>query len=106
MPYEVRLERTFIKRMNSLSSLLKIRQEDVIAVRETILDCIEALSIGEALPEHCNDHRLTGEPWAGYREFRVLDDVLVVYYRIETNNRIRFVTVTTYEELAKVKLPQ
>ncbi|MGO3357647.1 MAG: type II toxin-antitoxin system YafQ family toxin [Bifidobacterium crudilactis] len=92
--------------MNNLSSLLKIRQEDVIAVREAIIDCIEALSIGEALPEYCNDHRLTGEPWAGYREFHVLDDVLVVYYRIEAKNRLRFVTVTTHEELAKGKLPQ
>ncbi|MDR1013069.1 MAG: type II toxin-antitoxin system YafQ family toxin [Lactobacillales bacterium] len=50
------------------------------------------------------DHTLKCEPWSGYREFHVMDDLLVVYYKIDSKKRIRMVTITSHEELSTGKL--
>lgn len=44
-------------------------------------EVIEMLAMGQALPERCKDHDLSGN-WTGHRECHVLPDWLLIY-RIE-----------------------
>ena len=56
---EVRLEKTFVKRMDSLSNLFQISNEEAIEIRDTIIDTIELLANGEELPDVYSDHELS-----------------------------------------------
>ncbi|WP_125546801.1 type II toxin-antitoxin system YafQ family toxin [Levilactobacillus lindianensis] len=100
---EVRLEKTFVKRMDSLSNLFQISNEEATEIRDTIIDTIELLANGEELPDVYSDHELSQDPWTGYREFHVMDDMLVIYYKIEVKKRLRMVMITTHEELSSGK---
>lgn len=82
MTYEIRLEKAFVKRMNNLSLLFGLTRRQTNEVRETIVDAIEFLANGKALPEYFFDHVLQREPWNGYR----------------------VVTITSHQELATGKL--
>ena len=50
------------------------------------------------------DHKLTDEPWIGFNEYHILNDLLVVYYKVDSKKTIRFTTITTHDELRKGKL--
>jgi len=104
MVYEIRLEKSFIKRMDNMAKLFNLENAEAQEVRETIVDAIGLLSLGKSLPEDYADHKLEREPWYNYHEFHILDDLLVVYYRIDKKQRIRMVTITNHEELASGKL--
>ncbi|MEB3364804.1 type II toxin-antitoxin system YafQ family toxin [Lactobacillus sp. R2/2] len=39
------------------------------------------------------------EPWTGYHEFHVLNDLLVIYYQVDAKKRLRMVTITNHKEL-------
>jgi mRNA interferase YafQ len=104
MNYEIRLEKTFIKRMDNLGVLFDLSADSVKLARENIIDALELLATGEPLPDYFFDHALQKEPWNGYREFHALEDLLVVYFQINTKKRIRIVTITSHEELSSGKL--
>jgi len=104
MKYEVRLQKSFIKRMESLAAVFGLSEEAAKDARIAIIDAIEYLAAGEPLPENYSDHELKREPWSGYHEFHVLDDLLVVYYRVDAKRRIRMVTITNHKELLTGRL--
>lgn len=103
MSYEIRLEKAFVKRMDHLTTLFALSIQDTKDAREVIIDAIELLASDGKLPVMYADHALEHEPWRGYREFHVLDDLLVVYYKIDTKKRIRMVTITNHKELTSGK---
>jgi mRNA interferase YafQ len=103
--FAVTLEATFVKRMDNLARLFKLSLSDANDCRDTIIEAIEILSTGQNLPTYLKDHVLEKEPWTGYNEFHVLDDLLVVYYKVDAKKRIRMITVTNHEELSSGKLP-
>jgi mRNA interferase YafQ len=90
--------------MSNIATLFHLSENEARMARETILFAIELLANGDALPSGLHDHALNREPWNGYREFHALDDLLVVYYRIDSKNRLRMVTLTNHEELSSGKL--
>ncbi|WP_460022994.1 type II toxin-antitoxin system mRNA interferase toxin, RelE/StbE family [Lactovum odontotermitis] len=90
--------------MDNLAALFGLTIEQATEVRDTIIDAIEFLALGEKLPEYFLDHVLQREPWSGYHEFHVLDDLLVVYYKVDSKRRVRMVTITSHQELSTGKL--
>lgn len=105
MEYQVRFEKSFVSRMNRLGSLFGFGMTEEKEVRAEILDAIEVLASGNELDEMYNDHALQKYPWIGYREFHILEDLLVVYYKVDSKKRLRFVTITNHAELSLGKLP-
>lgn len=103
MSYDIRLEKTFIKRMDHLTTLFNLSVQDTKDAREAILDAVELLATEGQLPAMYDDHVLEHEPWRGYREFHVLADLWVVYSKIDVEQRIRMVTITNHQELASGK---
>jgi mRNA interferase YafQ len=57
------------------------------------------------LPSAYQDHLLVDRPWGGFNEFHVLDDVLVVYYKVESKRRIRMTAITNHKRLRIGKKP-
>jgi len=104
MDCEIRLQQSFVKRMDNLAAIFGLSVQEVREARVAIIDAIELLAAGKALPDYYADHELKREPWSGFHEFHVMDDLLVVYYRIDTKKRIRMVTITNHQELLTGKL--
>jgi mRNA interferase YafQ len=79
------------------------RKDYKLAVRrglkiELLEKVIEVLALGEALPEGCRDHALTGN-WMGHRECHIQPDWLLIY-RIEDDVLVLTLTRTgTHSDL-------
>ncbi|MBA1395249.1 type II toxin-antitoxin system mRNA interferase toxin, RelE/StbE family, partial [Lactobacillus sp. XV13L] len=105
MKYQIRFEKSFIKRMDNLGKLFGLSAGDVRDARETFLDAVSILSSGAKLSDEFADHELNRQPCNGYREFHVPNDLLVIYYQVDAKKRLRMITVTNHEELTTGKLP-
>lgn len=106
MKYHLKMERSFSKRMDELGKIFSLNHSEAQEAREVILDAMEILEKGLSLPQEYDDHKLKREPWIGFNEFHVLDDALVIYYKVEKKHKIRMVTITNHQELQKGKLPE
>ena len=99
LKYEVRFEKSFVKRMDNLQSMFNLSSVDTMDARMITRYVFEILVI-----EKNTDHKLLREPWTGYHEFHVLNDLLVIYYQVDAKKRIRMVTITNHKELSIGKL--
>ena len=104
LKYEVRFEKSFVKRMDNLQSMFNLSSVDTMDARMKIIDAVEILAMGKELDSAFDDHKLLREPWTGYHEFHVLNDLLVIYYQVDAKKRLRMVTITNHKELSTGKL--
>jgi len=100
MSYTIVRTKAFDRKLKGLNKYFpKTSQSDLNEVRLAILDAIELLQINGELPDGYNDHVLTRQPWRGFNEFHALDDILVVYFKVDTRGYIRLVDIVTHAEL-------
>ncbi|MDR1473349.1 MAG: type II toxin-antitoxin system YafQ family toxin [Lactobacillales bacterium] len=99
--YAIRTTSVFDKRLKNLQSYFNLTNQEAKEAIKTIKETMILLKKDGFLPKEYDNHDLTKEPWRGFREYHVLDDVLVVYYKVEKKRRIRFTTITTHDELRK-----
>ncbi|EHN58999.1 type II toxin-antitoxin system mRNA interferase toxin, RelE/StbE family [Oenococcus kitaharae] len=97
--YEIKIEDHFDKQMSSLNKLTPYGDKRNKEVREEILDSIDILEDQGSLPDSYRDHILTDRPWTGFHEYHILDDLLVVYYKVEKKKRIRMIAITNHDQL-------
>lgn len=102
--YEVTTTKLFDKRLANLKKYFSLTTNEATEALENIKFSIRQLKENGELPIDYQDHVLKDDPWVGFNEYHVLDDLLVVYYRIDSKNRIRLTTITTHDELRKGKL--
>lgn len=86
LKYEVLFEKSLVKRMDNLQNMFNLSSVDTMDARMTIMDAVEILAMGKELDSGLDDHKLLREPWIGYHEFHVLNDLLVIYYQVDTKN--------------------
>ncbi|MFT8413056.1 MAG: type II toxin-antitoxin system mRNA interferase toxin, RelE/StbE family [Oenococcus oeni] len=102
--YEIKIEDHFDKQMSSLNKLTSYGDKRNKEVREEILDSIDILEDQGFLPDSYQDHILTDRPWTGFHEYHILDDLLVVYYKVEKKKRIRMIAITNHNQLRTGKI--
>ena len=86
------LHRRFLKDLKKLR--LTPNQAKKLKLYKTIL-----LDSG-ILPEEARDHKLIGN-YAGFREFHIGGDVVIVYFLEEKEERIVFTRIGSHSELFK-----
>jgi mRNA-degrading endonuclease YafQ of YafQ-DinJ toxin-antitoxin module len=59
----------------------------------------EMFAVGEPIPKSYNQHVLMNEPWVGFYELHVADDILLVHVINETKAVVRFVGLYTHDML-------
>ena len=101
IPYDIRTTSAFDKRLKNLQSYFDLTNQKAKEAIKTIKETMILLKKDGFLPKEYDDHDLTKEPWCGFREYHVFNDVLVVYYKVEKKRRISFTTITTHDELRK-----
>lgn len=99
MKYEIKSTAVFDKRLRNLKQLFNLSDRDYLEAIQEIKATMRLLENGGSLPEVYFDHELRDEPWRGFREYHVLDDLLVVYYKVEAKKRIRFTTIVSHFKL-------
>ncbi|MFT8813691.1 MAG: type II toxin-antitoxin system mRNA interferase toxin, RelE/StbE family [Oenococcus sp.] len=102
--YEIKIEDRFDQQMRSLNKLTAYGDKRTKEIREEILDSLDLLEDQGFLPDSYQDHILTDRPWAGFHEYHILDDLLIVYYKIEKKKRIRMITITNHSQLRTGKM--
>lgn len=102
--YEITSTKLFDKRLANLKKFFDLRDDQVEEAKENIKFSIRLLKKGIPLPEEYDDHVLKDEPWINFNEYHVLNDLLVVYYKIDKKKRIRLTSITTHQELRNGKL--
>ena len=99
--YIIKTTKLFNKRFANLSKYFKLSDDNIKDAIESIKFSMIELRDTGVLPEEYDDHVLEDEPWIGFNEYHILDDLLVVYYKIDNKHTIRFTTITTHKELRK-----
>ena len=99
LKYEVRFEKSFVKRMDNLQSIFNQSTVDTIDARMITRYVFEILAI-----EKYTVHKVLKKLWSEYHEFHVLNDLLVIYYQVDAKKRLRMVTITNHKELSTGKL--
>ena len=72
LKYEVRFEKSFVKRMDNLQSMFNLSSVDTMDARMTIIDAVEILAMGKELDSAFDDHKLLREPGLGITNFMFL----------------------------------
>lgn len=99
--FKITTTKLFDKRFANLGKYFNLSDDDIDnAIDDIKFTMVELKDYGE-LPEEYDDHVLEDEPWTGFNEYHVLDDLLVIYYKVDKRKRIRFTTITTHKELRK-----
>ncbi|OQQ90537.1 hypothetical protein B6U56_04435 [Ligilactobacillus salivarius] len=81
--YKIKVTRSFDKKLSNLPKLFNLTKEEAQEVLEEITFAMNELQKHGELPIEYADHVLERKPWIGYNEFHVLDDLLVVYFKVE-----------------------
>ena len=115
--YKIKTTKLFDKRFANLKKIFDLSDDEVTDATETLKYTMILLQRDGKLPSNKDDfdnindpngpyydHKLTGEPWIGFNEYHILNDLLVVYYKVDSKKTIRFTTITTHDELRKGKL--
>lgn len=68
------------------------------SLRQDIIDVINALVVGNQLPEHNRDHALKGQ-LRQYRECHIRPDVLLVYQKYENELVLVLIDIGSHSQL-------
>lgn len=99
MSYTLKTTRLFDYRLKNLQRLFQLDESDTREVTQEIKYIMAELLVHGKVPDEYLDHELTDEPWIGFRELHILDDLLVVYFKVDKKKRIRMTTITNHLEL-------
>lgn len=102
--YTLRTTKIFDKKLKNLQALFALTDSETKEVVNEIRELMRELQENGSVPKEYQDHVLEKAPWIGYNEFHVLDDLLVIYFKIERKRTIRMVTITNHEELRSGRL--
>src|SRR5699024_3850668 len=115
--YKIKTTKLFDKRFANLKKIFDLSDDEATDATETLKYTMILLQRDGKLPSNKDDfdnindpngpyydHKLTDEPWIGFNEYHILNDLLVVYYKVDSKKTIRFTTITTHDELRKGKL--
>ena len=115
--YKIKTTKLFDKRFANLKKIFDLSDDEATDATETLKYTMILLQRDGNLPSNKDDfdnindpngpyydHKLTDEPWIGFNEYHILNDLLVVYYKVDSKKTIRFTTITTHDELRKGKL--
>lgn len=97
--YKLKTTKNFNKKLQNLQQLFNLTKSDTKEIISEIKEVMLELEKTGSIPTEYQDHKLTRAPWTGYNEFHVLDDLLVIYFKIEKKKVIRMVTITNHKEL-------
>ncbi|MDR1606080.1 MAG: type II toxin-antitoxin system YafQ family toxin [Streptococcaceae bacterium] len=106
MSYKIKETSRFKKHMRTLPDRLGISKQLANLIVNEILDAVDILEETGTLSDDYGYflHELDREPWRGFMEFHVLDDVLVGYADVSTKNEIRLIGIYNHELLSIGKL--
>lgn len=99
--FKIKSTKLFDKRFANLGKYFDLSTDDINDAIEAIKFSMLELRKHGQLPEEYDDHVLEDAPWTGFNEYHVLDDLLVIYYKVDKRKTIRFTTITTHKELRK-----
>lgn len=107
--YKIRTTQLFDKRFANLKKIFDLTDDEARDAIESLKYTMLLLQQYGKLPHNDDnsndpngpyyDHKLTDEPWSGFNEYHILGDLLVVYYKVESKQTIRFTTITTHKDL-------
>lgn len=97
--YRVKTTRLFDHRLKNLKNIFNLSDADTLEAVQDIKFTMKQLQRQEILPKEYDDHKLEDEPWIGFNEYHIFNDLLVVYYKVEKKKNIRFTTITNHSEL-------
>ena len=102
--YTVVSTKNFQRHLKTLRTRLRLSDDEIAEFQENLWSVLEHYQETGDIIGGYDDHFLVNKPWIGYREFHVLDDVLVVYADISTQNVIRLMGVYNHDMLHQGKL--
>lgn len=102
--YRVKTTRLFDHRLKNLKHIFDLSDTDTLEAIEDIKFTMKQLQYKGKLPKEYDDHELDDEPWVGFNEYHIFNDLLIVYYKVEKKRNIRFTTITTHNELRNGRL--
>jgi mRNA-degrading endonuclease YafQ of YafQ-DinJ toxin-antitoxin module len=98
----------FTKRMDHHLRMIRERfgllDSQANEVVEEIFYLEELFEHGEDIPEAYRQHELVREPWNGFLELHVLDDVLLVHIIDDKRGLVRFIGLYNHEMLSTGQL--
>jgi len=101
--YVLRRTTNFDKRLKNIKKIFNLTDKETVEILDELRELMITLQETGYIPEEYQDHVLEKKPWRGFHEFHLLDDMLVVYFKIEKKKVIRMVTITNHEELSTGK---
>lgn len=106
MSVTIRETSRFKRHMRTLPERLALSKAQAKEAMDEILNAIALLKETGTLPAEYGYalHRLEREPWVGFMEFHVLDDVLVVYADVTAKGEIRLVGIYNHALLTSGKI--
>jgi mRNA interferase YafQ len=97
--YQIKSTKLFNRLLGDIQKEFRLSQADTKNAIYEIKFVMGELMDSGMVPEGFSDHELKNEPYKGYREFHILDDLLVVYFVIEKKKTIRMVSITSHDDL-------
>lgn len=106
MTFEIRKSSIFARHLNSLSKRFHLSKPEALLVLDEIEEATKLLAEYGTLPDEYgyNLHTLRDEPWLGYMEFHIADDILVLYFNRLDKQVIRLVGIYNHEMLRMGKI--
>lgn len=102
--YTVTTTKLYDKRFTNLGKYFELTDDEIEEAIDDIEYTMVELKSKGTLPQEYEDHVLMDAPWTGFHEYHVLNDLLVIYYKVEKKKNIRFTTITTHTELRRGNL--
>lgn len=104
--FTIKTTNRFDRHLATLDKRLGLNFDEIMSVIEEIKVAKDILKEFGTLPQEYVYylHRLEDEPWAGFMEFHVADDVLVVYADVTAKHEIHLVGIYNHERLRQGKL--
>lgn len=77
--YTLRTTKIFDRKLKNLQTIFGLTDSQTREIIAEIKELMIELQETGTVPAQYQDHLLKREPWIGYHEFHVLDDLLVIY---------------------------
>lgn len=106
MNYEVRISKSFDKQLKNLRRDFSLTLDEFNEALDNLFTAIALLEETGKLPKIFEDHTLLDPPWTGFQEFHILENLLAVYFRVDSKHKIRLVSIESHKSLRQGKQPK
>ena len=102
--YQVKFTKRMDRHLKTLRERFGLADAQASEVLDELFFLEELFEQGHKIPDAYLQHELVREPWSGFLELHVLDDVLLVHIVDDKRGMVRFIGLYTHEMLSTGQL--